>query len=264
MSCGKGLISEKFAADTAAILRSKDAQVERGIKCGLCWQLKRRCFCARVQPLRFHLRCRFLVYMSREDYLCGGDDAKLIRIAAPDRCHIFVHGRTGDDERFADALAAGDLRSTVMLFPSKDAGDAGEWLEEVSTLRPLSGHLTQKLLTIIVLDAPWQKARRLANHLSAKIAAGVPRVALSPETLSVYHRTQTTPDRICTVEAVALFLQLAGEASEVCVALIELVKINNAALVSPEKPSLWAAEGGHPAWYFGRRINDNEHESRKK
>merc|ERR1712224_894020 len=58
----------------------------------------------------------------------------------------------------------------------------------------------------------------------------LPHVKLSPETLSVYARTQTQPDRICTIEALALFLQECGEGTDTCDSLISYLQINNAAL----------------------------------
>ena len=106
-----------------------------------------------------------------------------------------------------------------------------------------SAHLIQKpSLTIIVVDATWRKARRMAKHLST-ICSGIngqgspayalPHVALSTTALSEYRRKQSCEGeevvgsviylthfdsafvlfigRICTLEAVAMMLELAGE-----------------------------------------------------
>lgn len=130
-------------------------------------------------------------------------------------------------------------------------------------------------LTIIVVDAVWRHARRMAHRL-LEILPNICHVQLTPEQMSVYARKQSQPDRICTVEATALFLFQYGESEENTDLLVECVKINNLALKQPAlRPSkqnklkknitLEGKEGEkksgkvinssclkHPAWYFGR------------
>ena len=54
--------------------RKKETSITRGIKCARCWLVVERCLCAKVTPLRTVTRpWRFLIYMSREDYLNGGN-----------------------------------------------------------------------------------------------------------------------------------------------------------------------------------------------
>ena len=50
---------------------------------------------------------------------------------------------------------------------------------------------------------------------------------------SIYKRTQSQADRVCTIEAIALLLLEMGEAQSVCDSLIEYVAVNNAA-ISPD------------------------------
>ena len=101
----------------------------RGIKCGRCWILVERCLCAKVTPLRTVTRpWRFLIYMSREDYLNGGNSAKLLSVAAPTRSQIFVHGRRADEQRLREAVAEGGEGNAVLLFPDEGAFDAKDWL----------------------------------------------------------------------------------------------------------------------------------------
>ena len=119
----------RFVRDTAVLLRKKERCVASGTKCGRCWLRPRRCLCSKVQlPVALSRPVRFIVYMSREDYLSGGDDAKLLQVAFPGRTDIFVHGRAGDDARLAAAVAAGDAERTLLLFPDDDAHDSTEWL----------------------------------------------------------------------------------------------------------------------------------------
>ena len=114
-------------------------------------------------------------------------------------------------------------------------------------------------LTIVVIDATWRHAKAMHRNLCKTQGFDIPQVQLSPTALSVYARTQSQPDRICTVEAVALLLQHLGENQENCDALVEYVKLNNRALrgavIKREKDKvLYKGPGGNPAWYFGRRV----------
>ena len=96
-------------------------------------------------------------------------------------------------------------------------------------------------------------------------------VQLTPEQMSVYARKQTQADRICTVEATALFLSHLGESETATEALVECVRINNAALRPKSKNSAgnkdqqgYQVDNGsalyhkpdnttHPCWYFGSK-----------
>lgn len=100
------------------------------------------------------------------------------------------------------------------------------------------------ILTIIVVDAVWRHARKMAKHLLTLLPE-VTRVQLSPEQFSVYARKQSQPDRICTIEALALFLSHCGEKQEECDRLIACVKINNAALKRKGKDVIIADSGNN-------------------
>lgn len=151
-----------------------------------------------------------------------------------------------------------------MLFPSDFAISYPEWIETVSTDKDaLSASgitpsiLYPPVLTIIVVDAVWRHARRMAHRLR-EILPDVRHVQLTPEQMSVYARKQSEPGRICTVEATALFLSLYGEDDSTTEAMVQCVRINNAALrpVAIKKLSepvyLYPNDVSHPAWYYGR------------
>eukprot|EP00906_Rhabdomonas_costata_P038998 RCo055202 len=87
-------------------------------------------------------------------------------------------------------------------------------------------------LTLVVLDATWQRTRKMLRYLSDELLLDIPHIKLSPTALSVYSRTQSQQDRICTVEAIALLLAELGEPSDVTDALVEYVRMNNEALTS--------------------------------
>ena len=121
----------RFEQQTAAILQKKQQSVATGVKCGTCWLRRAFCICDAAKAVPFGLpNIRFLVYMSREDWLSGGDDAKLLQLAAPGRTTIFVHGRAGDDDALRAAVVAGDPARTALLFPGDTAVDATGWLRE--------------------------------------------------------------------------------------------------------------------------------------
>jgi DTW domain-containing protein YfiP len=124
-------------------------------------------------------------------------------------------------------------------------------------------------MTIIAVDAVWRHARRMALRLRELLPA-VRHVQLTPEQMSVYARSQTQSDRICTVEATALFLSHLGESRAATEALVECVRRNNEALRPRPKHSTFQRDScrvdprsaganlyckqehaTHPCWYFG-------------
>lgn len=88
---------------------------------------------------------------------------------------------------------------------------------------------SSEYLTIIVIDAVWRHARKMAAHLR-NIIPDTRHVQLTPEQFSIYARTQSQPDRICSIEALALYLSISGEDKTTCNSLIDLVKLNNSSL----------------------------------
>ena len=84
----------------------------------------------------------------------------------------------------------------------------------------------------------------MTKHLLT-LLPDVTRVQLSPEQFSVYARKQSQPDRICTIEALALFLSHCGERQEECDRLIACVKINNAALKRKNNDVITADNNGN-------------------
>lgn len=156
-----------------------------------------------------------------------------------------------------------------MLFPSEYAISFPDWIATVQAdqakvlaASPSPSEFSSEFalaqeteLTVIVVDAVWRHARRMATRLRERLP-DVRHVQLTPEQMSVYARKQTQPDRICTVEATALFLSLCGEAEITCDAMVNCVRINNEALKPGSKSSrvntgLYADNLPHPAWYLG-------------
>ena len=158
-----------------------------------------------------------------------------------------------------------DHRDVVVLFPSKFAISFPEWIESIQQERMVGSSDTnsnipsRSPLTVIVVDAVWRHARRMATRLRERLP-DIRHVQLTPEQMSVYARKQSQPDRICTVEAAALFLSLYGEEESTTDAMVQCVKINNEAIrppsnkatAHPELAPLYSKDVPHPAWYFGR------------
>jgi hypothetical protein len=117
-------------------------------------------------------------------------------------------------------------------------GTASSTTTTTPTTTTPSTTATPPPITVIVVDAVWRHARRMSYRLRA-LLPDVKHVQLTPEQMSVYMRKQSQPDRICTVEAAALFMQLLGESDSVTTAMVDCVRINNSAL----KPLATAVKG---------------------
>lgn len=226
-------------------------------KCLMCWHPKINCICQLLPRINFSENIRLLVYIDYKEMYNAGDDGKLLSIACPTQTKRYVYS-IDDDDLVADlrSLSRDDI---VVLFPSEIALSYNDYKlsREVKREREGQGDNTSSLLTIIVVDGVWRHARRMAHRLR-ELLPGVTHVQLTPEQLSIYARTQTQPDRICTVEATALFLSHCGESVESTNSLIECVRINNIALrhgisnhLKDDQRPLYSRDAKHPAWYFG-------------
>lgn len=220
-----------YAATGPAIERRERTMLEAG-RCPGCWHNQSSaCICLALQPLPFERKVRFLVYLHSVEFFNAGDDGKLLKAAAPDACELLVCGRRGDDVRLLGEVAAGNC---VLLYPSEDALSTEE-LTECGFKLPLVEDGDAPPLRIVLLDGTWNRVKSMKSHL-ARLGCTFPHVRLRPESLdywvrrgnrSVYSRTQTQPDRICTVEATALLLRELGESEANCNALIGYVELNN-------------------------------------
>ena len=112
-----------------------------------------------------------------------------------------INGVEEDEKRFREMLDEYKDRCFV-LFPSEDSVEYNEMPKDA--LNRAGG----KIL-IIVVDGTWSQARRL----NLKIPSSIPRIKITPTTLSKFLcRRQTRADRVCTVEALSLLLNDMGKA----------------------------------------------------
>mmetsp|Transcript_1700 Transcript_1700/g.3330 ORF Transcript_1700/g.3330 Transcript_1700/m.3330 type:complete len:490 (-) Transcript_1700:140-1609(-) len=200
-------------------------------KCDTCWHPRNRCICGIIKPLAITTSVSFVLYLHYSEYLCGGDDAKLMQLVAPERTRLLVYGRGNDDDILLEEVAKNPT-GTFLLYPSSTAITVDDFK---AALNPEGQPLGSRHLTLIVLDATWGRTRNMLHHFNTKLKLNIPHIQLQPTTLSVYSRTQSQPDRICTVEAIALLLQEFGEPQEVCDALVDCVRINNQAMATYTK-----------------------------
>ena len=196
-------------------------------KCPTCWHACGRCICHIIKPLDFTIDVSFIVYVHYSEYLSGGDDAKLMQLAAPDRTKLLVYGREGDDDILLSEVAK-NPHGTFLLYPSATAISVDDF-KALQARQSGTGTLVSSL-TLIVLDATWARTRSMCRHFNKMLKLDIPHIQLQPTTLSVYARKQSQPDRICTLEAISLLLQELGEQQAVCDALVAAVRINNSAL----------------------------------
>eukprot|EP00628_Pelagophyceae_sp_CCMP2097_P016751 CAMPEP_0206819496 /NCGR_PEP_ID=MMETSP0975-20121206/11339_1 /ASSEMBLY_ACC=CAM_ASM_000399 /TAXON_ID=483370 /ORGANISM="non described non described, Strain CCMP2097" /LENGTH=278 /DNA_ID=CAMNT_0054361723 /DNA_START=13 /DNA_END=845 /DNA_ORIENTATION=- len=251
------------ALRVARIVADKEAEMLRRGRCPKCWHTRTlRCICGKLQPLGATRPYKFMLYVHWKEFFSAGDDAKLLQAAAPRQTELYVHGRAGDDARFAESIEpALHRQSALLLFPDDSASSVEHFLDQRRTRRIELGAAEDAPdshddpIVIVVVDSTWTHARKMAHHLDVLLGGRLPHVKLDTDLVSSYARTQSQPGRVCTIEAIALLLQAAGEPQTVFDALVGYVKINNAALRSG-KEDLWTKgpHCGHPVWYYGGKL----------
>ena len=153
------------------------------------------------------------MYIHVLEYGNAGDAAKLLQNAAPERTQLFVHGIDEEEARLDAELEKCKDSPPLLLFPDDTAMSLEEWmearLERVKPSRPnveeegteegdgesASGEKGQERervdaggpLRVMIVDAPWGRARRMMHHLSARHPE-IPHIKLKPITPSVYGR----------------------------------------------------------------------------
>jgi len=208
------LTAAEEAAKVSRLVAEKEAQMIARGRCAGCWHNARdgHCICERVGRVRPTRDVRVLVYAHHKEYYSAGDDAKLLPLAMPEHARVFVHGRRGDDEALLAELRGARGRA-CLLFPDDAALSVAAATAPEGPLAAFApDSASEGPLIVVVVDATWQLARRLARHLD-RLGAELPHVALETELVSVYARTQSQTGRVCTVEAVALFLREIGESN---------------------------------------------------
>eukprot|EP00457_Paulinella_chromatophora_P009138 gb/GEZN01009193.1/.p1 GENE.gb/GEZN01009193.1/~~gb/GEZN01009193.1/.p1 ORF type:complete len:367 (-),score=22.07 gb/GEZN01009193.1/:181-1281(-) len=258
-----------YETTTSVVVRKKECDAfTRQSKCLDCWISPCRCICERVRALkggwprwsdarpRFH----FHLYMSRQEWRCAGNTGKLLALLFPTQTSFYVHGYRPDDLKLREAVCGRDKKVCV-LFPSARSVTVPEWLSQSPAIdtadKLLVPSASPASIDVVLVDASWRQARRMAKHLSRIILPDVPQVTLSSSLTretktSVHHRKQASDGRICTAEALSLFLAeilsisspVEGKRQQAFRDIIvEAVKLNSHA-VAPYKAAKLSRYGG--------------------
>jgi len=156
--------------------------------------------------------------MSIEEWRCGGNSGRLLSLLFGPQVSFFVHGSRYDAERLRAAVAA--CKSCCVLFPGASAVTVPQWLAGTSSSTVVAGaggdaHLcASQGHAVILVDGTWAQARRMEKRLRKFVLPLVSQVSLTLEgftRVSSFHRNQSQQGRICTAEALALFV------GEVCI-----------------------------------------------
>ena len=143
------------------------------------------------------------MYMHIKERYRASNTGKLVDLALPGT-EMLCQGVLDDENRLQELLKEYEGRALV-LFPGFESVSTSEYLAKYDErTQGVDDNHVQKSILIIVLDGTWRQAKRLTRHVDCKI----PRVALTPDALSSFFcRKQTQSDRICTIEAVEMFLR---------------------------------------------------------
>jgi DTW domain-containing protein len=166
----------------------------RRARCQRCRLPASHCLCA-ARPV-VSTRAGFVLLMHDIEALKPSNTGWLVADVVADTA-AFEWTRTGVDPRLP-ALLADPQWQPCVVFPG--APEADEPLHFAPDRRPL----------FVLLDASWRDAHKMARR--SPYLDRLPRLALRPEGLSRYRLRQSVRDvRLCTAEAAALCLELAGE-----------------------------------------------------
>ncbi len=196
----------------------------------------------------------------------------------PGKTSIFIHGCRDDSERLRQAVRAGDVQRTCVLFPSDASTTVDSWVADAASQSlPERGEVAGKeetprlSFTVILVDGTWHQARKMNKCLLRTLLPGIRQVALTlsgPASKSVFHRKQSQEGRICTAEATSLFVREllsatgaegadpATAASDFHAVVVAAIELLNRAIAPTRLEPLWHGSGGNPAWYYGDRVID--------
>lgn len=212
------------------LLKKEVVASSKGLQCGVCWKPRVRCLCGALKNLRDRrkqysslprkLGLKVFNYVSREEWRCGGNSGRLLSLLFGTEVTYYVHGSRYDAARLRNAVAS--CNSCCVLFPGAAATTVERWSSEATSLHreyesnpPLpeaaERQQEERFDAVILVDGTWDQARRMEKRLRLALLPLVPQVALDLEgdtgkSISVFHRSQSQPGRICTAEALALFV----------------------------------------------------------
>lgn len=217
--------AEIFARMTQQNVAFMEQNAIKKGKCLNCWQSFRNgvCICEDLRPVHLTIPVHIIVWYHPRDWLCAGDDAKLLRTCqGAARTSTIIFGQPSDDARLLHELQQCKGKA-VLLFPDECAITVDEFLQEhrpqmtpgkaccciqedmqkldVGTPNtetaegPAMKIADDKqdrraVMTVLVLNGTWNNVRPILKHFNRCIdpEGHIPHVALKPDTLSVYQR----------------------------------------------------------------------------
>jgi DTW domain-containing protein YfiP len=165
---------ERFFVVGEEALARRAVEVDALQRCPDCWHNRNqhcggnRCICAQLPDLSLSVNVRVLVYMHYLEWMNSGNSGKLLLKCLPKQsAQLFLYGRRQDDERL-QALIATDPGHTALLFPSPDAVTLGDFVATAAS-NAVDGTAAKQdrqpqMLTLVVLDATYRKAKNMAKH----------------------------------------------------------------------------------------------------
>jgi len=215
------------------VMKKKEEKIKNAY-CEWCWLPRistgHECICNKMSKIEdFDCNVKIIVYMHFKEFFRASNTAKIIQITSRKNSELLIYGKREDEARLVE-LCREDPTHTFILFPSVDSISVPQLFERHPDRKKddSSNSANTEKLKIIVLDGTWGNAATIMRHCSKIIPSElkIPCVRLDPKTLSIFTRTQTQPDRICTLESIVLLLQELGESQKNQDLLLNNMKIN--------------------------------------
>ena len=198
----------------------RHAALVRANKCLRCWYSPLKCICTEVRPLA--VPHEVIVLLHHKEYGRLSNTGKLIAASCPNST-VFIAG-IPEHERLLREKLASSPHPAFVLFPAvgsisvpellkrnppADSDDASIPPQKRAKVSEGQGAEDGQVrpFTIVIVDGTWNQAK----HVVRAVPNDIPRVHVDPTAPSLFVlRTQTQPDRICTLEAFALLLREMG------------------------------------------------------
>eukprot|EP01118_Nematostelium_gracile_P020221 TRINITY_DN974_c0_g1_i1.p1 TRINITY_DN974_c0_g1~~TRINITY_DN974_c0_g1_i1.p1 ORF type:complete len:186 (-),score=37.25 TRINITY_DN974_c0_g1_i1:17-574(-) len=160
----------------------------------------------------------------------ASNSSKILINAASESTEVFVYGKPGDDELLKSKIETENM-DFLLLYPDATSITVTEFLEKIAVKQSKEEDTSnEREICIIVLDGTWHNTRFLHKHFDRTISKSVPHVRINPTRSSKYTRMQSTPDRVCTLEAIGFLLEELGETTSV-EKLLDYLLINNKKMI---------------------------------
>jgi len=184
--------------------------------CRRCWIMNKDCICdqvKRILPSQF--QHRLIIYMHFKEYSRSSNTGALPQACLdPSHISVFVKGIPSHDSQVMQLCSE---PNTFLFFPSSNSITIPEFMKSLSgssdrsefansfAVSPSSPDPSTSRFNIIVVDGTWTQAKKVARS----IPASIPYIRLMSTGNLAFKapmRTQTEPDRICTLGAIIQLL----------------------------------------------------------